>query len=65
MNSLQNLNRYTSQKRCILGGDFNIITSLSEKQGGLNQLDLDSEHFKEILKEMSLVDWETNNGIFT
>jgi endonuclease/exonuclease/phosphatase family metal-dependent hydrolase len=46
-------------------GDFNIITSLPEKSGGLNRLDQDSDRFKETISDLGLVDWETTNGTFT
>jgi hypothetical protein len=46
-------------------GDFNIITSLSEKIGGLNLLEKDFERSKDIIGDLDLVDWETSNGTFT
>jgi hypothetical protein len=42
-----------------------MITSLTEKIGGIHQLDLDYEIFKEIILNLQLVDWETRNGTHT
>jgi exonuclease III len=49
----------------IIGGDFNIITSLAEKKGGIPRLDMEADLFKETIYNLHLVDWETENGIFT
>jgi hypothetical protein len=49
----------------IMGGYFNLITSLYEKKGGINLLDQDSYHFKETIGVLRMVDWETSNGTFT
>jgi len=49
----------------IIGGDFNIIASLTEKKGGLRRLDRDSNLFRDIITQLQLVDMETANGIYT
>ena len=43
----------------IVGGYFNLITSLREKKGGRRVLNKYQEEFKEILVQSSLVDIET------
>jgi hypothetical protein len=48
----------------IVGGDFNMITSLSEKNGGLRRLEKDSLSFCQTIQDLKLVDLETNNGIY-
>lgn len=47
------------------GGDFNIIKSLEEKQGGRTRLDSDSSGFKQFLQDNQLMDIPTSNGTFT
>lgn len=49
----------------VLGGDFNLITSLLEKKGGRRELDKFQEAFGEILTRSALLDVETGNGWFT
>ena len=49
----------------ILGGDFNMLKSLTEKKGGTITLGRDSVAFQHFLTNMKLVDMETNNGIFS
>eukprot|EP00253_Pinus_taeda_P007550 PITA_07550 len=48
-----------------MGGDFNMIRSLSEKKGGTRALNKDSSAFQSFSKNMKLVDIETNNGLCT
>lgn len=48
----------------ILGGDFNMIKSLSEKRGGTRALTKDALAFQSFLDTMKLVDIETSNGHF-
>lgn len=47
------------------GGDFNIITTLEEKQGGRLKLENDSIGFKEFIHSNHLMDIQTSNGIYT
>jgi len=49
----------------ILGGDFNMIKSLSKKIGGTRVLCNDSSEFLNFIDNMKLVDTVTSNGIFT
>ena len=49
----------------MIGSDFNLITSLSEKKGGKRDLDRFQEAFGEILTRSSLLDVETGNGWYT
>jgi len=47
------------------GGDFNIITTLEEKQGGRSRLESDSNNFKEFIQSNQLMDIQTSNGVYT
>ena len=49
----------------IIGGDFNMIKSLSEKKGGTRVLTKDSLAFQSFIDDMKLVDSELSNGFFT
>lgn len=49
----------------VIGGDFNMIRSLSEKKGGTGALNKDVAAFQNFSKNMKLVDIETNNGLYT
>jgi hypothetical protein len=49
----------------ILGGDFNMITSLEEKKGGTRRLGNDSEQFHRIIILLNLIDIGIDNGPFT
>eukprot|EP00253_Pinus_taeda_P012543 PITA_12543 len=49
----------------VIGGDFNMIRSLSEKKGGTRALNKDSSAFQCFLENMKLVDIETNIGLCT
>jgi len=49
----------------IVGGDFNMITSLNEKRGGLIRIDADMEAFGDMIAEQRLLDIQTTNGIYT
>eukprot|EP00253_Pinus_taeda_P011270 PITA_11270 len=49
----------------ILGGDFNMITSLLEKKGGLRKLNRDGEQFKDFIDNARLVDVYPKQGKFT
>eukprot|EP00253_Pinus_taeda_P005824 PITA_05824 len=49
----------------ILGGDFNMITSLMEKKGGLRKLNSDGEQFKDFIDNARLVDVYPKQGKFT
>eukprot|EP00253_Pinus_taeda_P029777 PITA_29777 len=49
----------------ILGGDFNMIKSLSEKKEGTRVLNKDSLAFQSFIDNTKLVDSESGNGLFT
>jgi len=49
----------------ILGGDYNMITNLAEKKGGLRRLDKDSEAFNNFIAASKLIDIPTVNGLHT
>jgi len=63
--SLQNIYGLIESHFLILGGDFNFISSLTEKTGGTRRLDPNSEAFNYFIQYFSLVDTNTINGIFT
>eukprot|EP00253_Pinus_taeda_P001720 PITA_01720 len=56
--------RYPRAK-VIIGGDFNMITSLSEKKGGIRKLNKDSEAFVEFIMSTKLVDIQPRSGAYT
>lgn len=65
---LQDLRRIKRRKGhlpWVVGGDFNIITSLSEKKGGQRRIDRDSNYFKEFIEDTKLIDMKNVNGFFT
>ena len=47
------------------GGDFKMVTSLSENKGGQRCITRDSHTFKIFIDEANLIDMERGNGIFT
>ena len=49
----------------IMGGDFNMIKSLSQRKGGTRALNKDSLTFQSFIDNMNLVDSESGNGLFT
>ena len=65
LNSLETLRNRHARIPWILGGDFNINKSLTEKKGGTRVLGKDSVAFQTFIDEMKLVDIEMYNGIFT
>eukprot|EP00253_Pinus_taeda_P016893 PITA_16893 len=65
LTSLEDLRDRHSGIPWILGGDFNMIRSLSEKKGGTGSLGRDSIAFLNFINNMRLVDTKTSNGIFT
>jgi len=52
-------------QRWILGGDFNMITGLEEKNGGNRSLVNDNMLFNHTIGLLDLIDVGTNNGPFT
>jgi len=49
----------------IMGGDFNVIKSVSEKNGGTRVLNKGSLAFQTFTDNMNLVESDSNNGLFT
>ena len=45
----------------IMGGDFNLITSLGENKGGWRSMDILQEDFREFVEQIQLVEIETGN----
>lgn len=65
LDSLKNLIARHPQANLILGGDFNMITSLMEKKGGLRKLNRDGEYFKEFIDKANFIDVYPKQGSFT
>eukprot|EP00253_Pinus_taeda_P017161 PITA_17161 len=49
----------------IMGGDFNMIKSLSEKKGGTRVLNKDSLAFQSFTENLKLIKPDSDNGLFT
>ena len=49
----------------LLGGDFNTISNINEKVGGIQLLSQASKDFKEWCVMHNLIDTSTNNGTYT
>lgn len=54
-----------STAEAIYGGDFNMITSLEEKKGGVRTLNRDAEAFNSFIRAVNLVDMLPKNGLYT
>eukprot|EP00253_Pinus_taeda_P008550 PITA_08550 len=65
LNSLNKLIARYPRSKCIIGGDFNMITTLLEKKGGLRKLNKDSEAFTSFIDNVKLVDILPKSGNFT
>eukprot|EP00253_Pinus_taeda_P009145 PITA_09145 len=65
LEALTSLNVNRHHLLWISGGDFNIITSLTEKKGGRMKLEEDSSGLKEFIQNHQLIDMQTSNGLFT
>lgn len=65
LDSLDYLASWVDHRHWILGGDFNLITSLHEKKGGIRKLDAFSLRFNSIIQSLKLVDVRTENGLYT
>lgn len=65
LTSLSHLKLRYPNSKTIMGGDFNMITSLLEKKGGLRRLNKDSELFIEFMESAKLVDIPPKTGLFT
>ena len=49
----------------IMGGEFNMITSMGENKGGRRIMDRFQEAFRDFLEQSQLVDMETGNKWYT
>jgi len=65
LNFLVDLRSRHEEISWVIGGDFNMIKSLSEKKGGTRILSRDSIGFHSFTKDMRMVDSEVHNGLFT
>eukprot|EP00253_Pinus_taeda_P005056 PITA_05056 len=65
LDSLMDLRERYVEMPWIMGGDFNMIKSLSEKKGGTRTLNKYSLAFQTFLDTMKLVDIDLSNGLFT
>eukprot|EP00253_Pinus_taeda_P001936 PITA_01936 len=65
LNSLNKLIARYPRSKFIIGGDFNMITTLLEKKGGLRKLNKDSEAFTSFIDNVKLVDILPKSGNFT
>ena len=65
LDSLVDLRSRHAEIPWVMGGDFNMIKSLSEKKGGTRVLNKDSLAFQSFIDNMKLVDSKVSNGLFT
>jgi len=65
LKSLEWIHHQFHDKPWIIGGDFNMIKSLSEKRGGRSTLDPIQQEFTSFINKCGLVDVETVNGWYT
>eukprot|EP00253_Pinus_taeda_P010319 PITA_10319 len=65
LDNLHNIIRRYPSSKCIFGGDFNMITTLLEKKGGLRKLGRDAEAFVSFIESTKLVDVIPKSGSFT
>ncbi|XP_057862719.1 uncharacterized protein LOC131071037 [Cryptomeria japonica] len=49
----------------IMAGDFNAVTCLDEKRGGLARLDPSANLFRNMISSLNLIDVKPTNGVFT
>lgn len=59
------MRRLIPEKPWIIGGHFNMITTLEEKSGGLKRIDLDMEMFRDMISEQRMVYIQTINHTHT
>eukprot|EP00253_Pinus_taeda_P028580 PITA_28580 len=62
LNTIGALNNNRMHPLWIIGGDFNMITSLEEKLGGRNRLEQETTHFRDFIQNTSLIDLQFCNG---
>lgn len=65
LEDLKEIRHHHGAHHWILSGDFNMITNLAEKKGGLRRLDKDVEAFSTFIAASKLIDVPIVNGIHT
>ena len=65
LNSIRTLNNMHTYKYWLLGGDYNMITNLTEKKGGLRREEPEMELFRDLITDLMLVDIPTVNSKYT
>eukprot|EP00253_Pinus_taeda_P012529 PITA_12529 len=65
LNTIEALNLNITHPLWIVGGDFNMITKLEEKQGGRARMEQENGLFKEFIQNNSLIDLQFCNGMHT
>jgi exonuclease III len=65
LEALNHLGNTLSGQHWVVGGDFNMITTLWEKKGGARRMEGESDSFRDWINNNRLVDIHTNNGPFT
>lgn len=65
LRTLLNLKLRFPRAKAIIGGDFNMITTLMEKKGGIRRLNKDSEDFLDFINSANLVDVYPKSGAYT
>eukprot|EP00253_Pinus_taeda_P022097 PITA_22097 len=65
LNSLRNVQSRPHTSKIIMGGDFNMITSLLEKKGGLRRLNRDAGAFADFIETAKLVDVQPSSSSYT
>jgi len=65
LQDIENIKDRTRNLHWILAGNFNVITTLTDKKGGTRRLDRYAEEFSAFIDTMELVDIRTSNGQFT
>ena len=65
LEDLDEVRQHRRTNHWILGGDFNMITTLEEKKGGLRRVDKDAEAFNTFIAASKLIDVPIVNGLYT
>jgi exonuclease III len=62
MRELSAVGTSMEEKQWIVGGDFNMITSLEDKKGGIGCLSSEDQSFKELIDQLRLIDIIPSEG---
>jgi len=65
LHSIGKLSQLHNEKLWLIGGDFNPITLLAKKKGGIRRHEPEMERFRTMQADLHLVDILTINGIHT